>query len=190
MAASCRQASSRLARYVSSGGPALGQPTHSRRSLMLMAPTPGPPRVGGRVMTPQGAFRYVRMVRASSPDPSMVMPPSEPRPSQAVEHSRRRLMLMEHTPGPFGLVGRVMPTHLAFRRLRMVRSSSLDPSEILPSSGSRPSQAVVGHTTRSRPASSRPRHRQVPARAVAFARQLRTDSTNTGHTGIIKPDNL
>ncbi len=135
-----------------------------------MAPTPGPPGVGGRVLNTQMAFRYVRMVRASSPDPSMVLRPSEPRPSQVAvgqtTRSRRRSKPMAPTPGPPGVVGRVMTAQRAFRHVRMVRASSPDPSLLLRPSEPRPSQAPLGYSTRSRRKSTRMAPTPGPPRVV------------------------
>ncbi len=63
---------------------------------------------GGRVLTPHMAFRHLRMVRASSPDPSVVLRPSEARPSQTLgqlTRSRRRSTLMAPTSGPLRVGG-------------------------------------------------------------------------------------
>ncbi len=119
----------------------VGQSTRLRRRSTLMAPTPGPPRLVGGALTTHMTFRHLRMVRASSPDVSGVLRPSEPRGSEALGQSaclRRRSTLMAPTPGPFGLGVRVIPAQVMFRLLRMVRASSPDPSWVLRPSEPRP----------------------------------------------------
>ncbi len=112
---------------------------------------------GGGVMTPQVVFRHFWMVQASSPDTSMALRSSDPRPSQAplgyTTRSLRNSTLMVLSPGPFEVGARVMTTHMAFRHSRMVRASSPDVSVVLRSSEPRPPSQALGHTTPSQPAS-------------------------------------